>query len=134
MRVSAIGPPTTTSCIFPVESQALIEALDDGKGMTYVSAENYMTQKSLWPDEEGSFKKFAFLTNTETSVVSNGAGTPQDVALGLIFGEKAYHTTRLGAGDVQIHIKPLGSAGTADPLNQRSTIGWKNIRVSRLLI
>lgn len=115
-------------CIFPVESQGLIEALDDGNDQKYVSAERYMTQKALWPDEEGSFKHFAFLTNTEVKVVSNAAGTPQDIALGLIFGQKAYHTTKVGAGDVQIFIKPLGSGGTNDPLDQRATIGWKALK------
>jgi len=112
-------------CLFPVESQGLIEALDDGLGATYVSAERYMTQKALWPDEEGSFKHFAFLTNTEVDVVTNAAGTPQDIALGLVFGDKAFHTTKVGAGDVQIFIKALGSGGTSDPIDQRSTIGWK---------
>ena len=115
-------------CIFPVESQGLIEALDDSLGSVYVSAERYMTQKSLWPDEEGSFKHFAFITNTECKVVSNAAATPQDIALGLVFGKGAYHTTKVGSGDVQIYIKPLGSGGTNDPLDQRSTIGWKALK------
>ena len=41
---------------------------------------------------------------------------------------KAYHTTKVGAGDVQIFIKSLGSGGTNDPLDQRSTIGWKALK------
>jgi len=30
-------------------------------------------------------------------------------------------------------IKPLGSAGTADPLNQRATSGWKATFVAKIL-
>jgi N4-gp56 family major capsid protein len=41
-------------------------------------------------------------------------------------GEEAYGITKIkGEGDVQTIIKPLGSAGSADALNQRQTIGWK---------
>ena len=30
-------------------------------------------------------------------------------------------------------VKPLGSAGTADPLDQRSTSGWKATFVTKIL-
>ena len=31
-------------------------------------------------------------------------------------------------------VKQKGSAGTADPLNQRSTVGWKALKTSELLV
>ena len=31
-------------------------------------------------------------------------------------------------------VKQLGSAGTADPLNQRATVGWKAITVLERLV
>jgi hypothetical protein len=31
-------------------------------------------------------------------------------------------------------VKPKGSAGTADPLNQRSSVGWKAIKTAELLL
>ena len=43
-----------------------------------------------------------------------------------------------GAAKASIIVKPLGSSGTADPLNQRSTIGWKSfftaVRLNELAI
>lgn len=44
----------------------------------------------------------------------------------LIFGADAYGVIDVaGSGVVQTIIKPRGSAGTADPLDQRSTVGGK---------
>jgi N4-gp56 family major capsid protein len=30
-------------------------------------------------------------------------------------------------------VKPLGSAGTDDPLNQRSSVGWKAMTTTQIL-
>ena len=44
----------------------------------------------------------------------------------LIFGSDAYGVIDVaGSGTLQTIIKPRGSAGTADPLDQRSTVGAK---------
>ena len=43
----------------------------------------------------------------------------------LILGENAYGTTEISGGGLEHIVKQLGSAGTADPLNQRATVGWK---------
>ncbi len=49
-----------------------------------------------------------------------------DVHATLIFGKDAYGIVDIeGNGALQIIIKPHGSAGTADPLDQRGTVGAK---------
>lgn len=49
-----------------------------------------------------------------------------DVHSTLIFGKDAYGMVDVaGSGALQIIIKPHGSAGTSDPLNQRATVGAK---------
>jgi N4-gp56 family major capsid protein len=50
-----------------------------------------------------------------------------DVHSALVFGKDAYGTVDIGSGtgNVQSIVKPFGSAGTADPLNQRATVGAK---------
>lgn len=58
------------------------------------------------------------------AIVGPGAdGAP--VASTLVFGRDAYGTVTMDNANVQIIVKPAGSAGTADPLNQASTVGWK---------
>ena len=111
--------------IVPVESMALLEALDDSNGNTFQSVEEYAGQIATWPGEYGRYKNFRFIVNTEVAFEENTAGTPQNVAQALVFGKGAYHYTNIAGSDVEVIIKSLGSAGTADPLNQISTIGWK---------
>ena len=49
----------------------------------------------------------------------------RDVYATLILGADAYGVTQLEEGGLKHIAKQLGSAGTADPLDQRATCGWK---------
>lgn len=111
--------------VIPVEAIGQLEGMDDGNGNTFTNTEKYAGQKSTWMNEYGSYKQFAFILDTEASVVVNANATPQDVALGLVFGKGAYKTTTLAQGEIKRITKPLGSAGTEDPLDQRASMGWK---------
>jgi N4-gp56 family major capsid protein len=51
----------------------------------------------------------------------------------IILGKEAYGVSRISGEAAQTITKPLGSAGTADPLNQRSTMGWKITFVAKRL-
>ena len=57
-----------------------------------------------------------------------------DVYSTLIIGDNAYGTTELSGGGLTHIIKQLGSAGTADPLNQRATAGWKATKAAVRLV
>ncbi len=48
----------------------------------------------------------------------------RDVYSTLILGANAYGVTEITGGGLQHIVKQLGSAGTADPLNQRATAGY----------
>lgn len=69
----------------------------------------------------------------DTIVYSEDAGAVDastkaglDVHASLIFGDESYGITDIaGDGTVEIITKELGSAGSADPLNQRATVGAK---------
>jgi N4-gp56 family major capsid protein len=43
----------------------------------------------------------------------------------LIIAPGAYHVVELDGGMAQTYVKGLGSAGTADPVNQNATVGAK---------
>jgi len=57
----------------------------------------------------------------------------EDVFATLFMGMNAYGKVPLTAHATEMITKPLGSAGTADPLNQRSTVGWKAAQTFKLL-
>ena len=58
----------------------------------------------------------------------------RDVYATLIFGANAYGVTEITGGGLQHIVKQLGSAGTADPLNQRATVGWKAYKTAERLV
>lgn len=66
-----------------------------------------------------------------------GTGAGKDgsaVFCTMVVGEDAYGTTEIEGGGLELIIKPLGSAGAADPLNQRATIGWKATKAAIRLV
>lgn len=87
-------------------------------------------------------KKALYLAKEPKSAISSGtviypgeAGYKgRDVYSTLIFGENAYGTTEIAGGGLVHIIKQLGSAGTADPLNQRATAGWKATKATVRLV
>lgn len=52
----------------------------------------------------------------------------------LVLADNAYGVTEITGGGLQHITKQLGSAGTADPLNQRATVGWKAIKTAERLV
>ena len=63
-----------------------------------------------------------------------GGKDGRDVYSTLILGADAYGVTELEGGGLQHIVKQLGSSGTADPLNQRATAGWKLTKVAERLV
>lgn len=58
----------------------------------------------------------------------------RDVYATLILGANAYGVTEVEGGGLQHIVKPLGSSGVADALNQRSSVGWKATKVAKRLV
>lgn len=52
----------------------------------------------------------------------------------LLLGSNAYGTTEVQGMGLQHIVKQRGSGGTTDPLNQRSTTGWKATKVAERLV
>jgi len=61
-----------------------------------------------------------------STTVKNTAGVA-DVYTILVFGQNGFTKVPLSGKSSSFISKPLGSAGTADPLDQVATIGWKTI-------
>ena len=70
------------------------------------------------------------------TVIYPGEGGQDGVAAysTLILGANAYGVTELENGGLEHIIKQLGSAGTADPLNQRASAGWKATKTAERLV
>lgn len=70
------------------------------------------------------------------TVVYPGEGGKNNLAVfsTLFLAKDAYGITEIEGGGLQTIVKQKGSAGTADPLDQRSSVGWKAMMTSKILI
>lgn len=50
-----------------------------------------------------------------------------------VFGKDAYGIVEPSAESLEVIVKQRGSAGTSDPLDQRSTVGWKASHAAKIL-
>lgn len=108
----------------------------------WISASKYAGSTQLFEGEIGKIHGVRFVETTEAKVWAKAAvpGTGQDtsntksVYSTLVLGANAYGTTSIEGGGLQSIVKQLGSAGTADPLNQRATAGWKAIKTAVRLV
>ena len=67
-------------------------------------------------------------------IYPSGAGAQgRDVYSTLFIGQNAYGVTSISGGGLQTILKQKGSAGTGDPLDQRSTVGWKATQTAEIL-
>jgi N4-gp56 family major capsid protein len=74
-----------------------------------------------------------FWISDKAKVFAAGSGDSKDVYATLIMGANAYGIVDLAGHNLQTIFKPLGSAGTADPLNQNGSMGWKVTFTTRIL-
>lgn len=63
----------------------------------------------------------------------NGGAGSIPVYYSLFMGANAYGIVDLAGHNLQTVFKPLGSAGSADPLNQSGSMGWKISFTTRIL-
>lgn len=109
----------------------------------YLPISEYSAAMRAEEDEVGAFRNIRFFAS-ENAVVfldAGGAaglmisnlGVNADVYCTLVIGANAYGIVPLTGEAMRNIVKPLGSAGTADPLNQRATSGWKAITTTRIL-
>ena len=94
----------------------------------WIDAHKYAKPDNLYEGEIGEVAGVRFVQTSEAKIYEGG------VFGSLFFGEGAYGVTEISGGGLQTIVKQKGSAGTADPLNQRSSVGWSAIKTAELLI
>lgn len=100
---------------------------------TFTPIEKYASTASVMEGEVGKLDEVRFIETPNAKVFTGLGAAGIDVYATLIFGSDAYGTTRISGEAMKNIVKPLGSAGTADPLDQRATSGWKATFTAKIL-
>lgn len=101
----------------------------------WTDAHKYANPTNLYEGEIGEIAGVRFVQSTEAKIYK-GEGCPTGLAVfGTLFlGSGAYGVTDIEGGGLETIVKQKGSAGTADPLNQRSSVGWKATKTAERLV
>ncbi len=108
----------------------------------WIDAHKYAQPENLYAGEIGKVAGVRFVQTTEAKVwrdntcPAQSGATPAyyGVFATLFLGKNAYGVTEVTGGGLQTIVKQKGSGGTADPLDQRSSVGWKAIETAEILV
>ena len=105
-----------------VGPDALYDLQDDE---AFVKVSQYQNKEAIFTGEIGRLFGCRIVETTEAKLFEGTGAEGADVASVIVLGQYAYGVTSLKGAKPRVIVKPAGSAGTADPLDQISTIGWK---------
>ena len=99
----------------------------------WVDAHKYASPENIYAGEIGKIGNVRFVKSTEAKIWK-GEGCPSGLAVfsTLVLGASAYGVTEVTGGGLQHIVKQLGYG--EDPLNQRSSCGWKATRAAKRLV
>lgn len=100
----------------------------------WVNPHEYVDTENIYSGEIGRIAGVRFVETTEAKIWAKAGASSRAVYSTLVLGENAYGVTEVSGGGLQHIVKQLGSAGTADALDQRATVGWKAIKVAERLV
>ena len=136
--MNAVNADTSSSVTFVLKNAPTPKEeayLSVGGNKLMIGSNEYTLSSSAPYDPSTKTVKLtgAVSLTADTAVYSKDAGAPDatthvapDVHATLIFGADAYGVVDVaGSGAMETIIKPCGSAGTTDPLDQRATVGAK---------
>jgi N4-gp56 family major capsid protein len=90
----------------------------------WIDAHKYAKADNLYEGEIGEIAGVRFVQTTEAKIYEGG------IFGSLFLGANAYGVTEVTGGGLQTIVKQKGSAGTADPLDQRSSVGYTLAKVA----
>lgn len=106
-------------------------AYDLMKDQEWVDVKTYSDPKGIYQGEIGKLYGVRFVETTEAVTFTSGSNTIHST---LVLGADAYGIISVDGGGLQTIVKQLGSAGSADPLDQRATAGWKAVHTAKILV
>lgn len=100
----------------------------------WIDTHKYESSVNIFEGEIGKMHGVRFVENTEAKIFMGEGASSANVYATMVLGKGAYATTDVSGGGLRHIVKQLGSAGSADPLDQRATVGWKAIKTAERLI
>lgn len=99
----------------------------------FLKVEQYSNPTSRIEGEIGKVSNTRFVETVNAKIFTAAGTGGIDVYATLMIAKYAYAISRLAGHAVENIAHGLGSAGSADPLNQRETVAWKATFTAKIL-
>lgn len=129
LKVQA-AEPIDGSFVGIIHPDCAYDLMSDPK---WVNVKTYSDPEGIYNGEIGKIEGVRFVESPEAKVWTGAGSGGRNVYSTLIIARNAYGVTELSGGGLEHIVKQLGSAGTADPLNQRASCGWKATKCAEIL-
>lgn len=100
-------------------------------GSQWMEVQKYATPENMLKGEIGCLGGVRFVESTEAKIWNEGSNNCAVFAT-LIIGADAYGVTSVNGGGIEHIVKQKGYGN--DPLNQRSSVGWKGLKTAKRLV
>lgn len=107
-------------------------AFDLRESEGWMEAHKYVQPGEIYNGEIGKLHGVRFIESSLAPVVKANDSAPA-IYHTFMFGKDAYGIIEPSAESLEVIVKQRGSAGTSDPLDQRSTVGWKASHAAKVL-
>ena len=119
------------ACYIGIISPKTLRDLKDDTA--FIPVQKYPNKSDVMEGEKGAVDEVRFVMTPNAKVFSGEGAGSVDVHATMIIARDFYGISRISGEAMRNIIKPLGSAGTSDPLEQRATSGWKANFVAKRL-
>lgn len=99
----------------------------------WISANQYAQSGRQFDGSLGELYGVKFWVTDKAKVFAGAGAAGIDVYASLFFGQNAFGVIGLDGHSLKSFYKPLGSAGTADPVDQQQSMGWKVTFTTKIL-
>jgi N4-gp56 family major capsid protein len=128
---TGVGTQPIAGGFIAIISPAVLYSLKTQASTRFVPVHEYGTRDGLLPHEVGAMDEVRFVLTNNPKVYAGAGAAGIDVHATLVMGAEFYGI--IMPQGVTTMVQPFGSAGTADPLGQRQTVGWKMLYTAVIL-
>jgi N4-gp56 family major capsid protein len=128
---TGVGTQPIAGGYIAIISPAVLYSLKTQANTRFVPVHEYGSRDNLLPHEVGALDEVRFILTNNPTVYAAAGAAGIDVHATLVMGAEFYGI--IMPQGVTTIVKPFGSGGTTDPLDQRQTVGWKCLYTAVIL-
>lgn len=129
LKKALVTPHTGNDYVCVVHVTSGGDMMNDTNIGSWVDLNKYIDPSADRPFNGEIGKVYGCRVMESQNITSTTTGTlgSATVYANILLGEEPFGVVLLDGKSVQTFVKPIGSAGSADPINQIGTVGWKSL-------